>query len=168
MFTDVKYNTLSEIFRQNIWRVNTFVLPLHSQTRNKQIKNLKSGGNSNSAPKKMEKTYKTIVALAGIALINKDGYTVDAATLHPVTSGYAVAVAATQNSFGPEGLAKVVRYVQDHQEVNAFGGWYNSENNQYYYDATIIVESLELAIELGRANDQIAIFDLANCKEIRL
>lgn len=108
------------------------------------------------------------IALANIALVNPDGYTVDARTLQPVTSCYAVAVAATQNSFGPEGLARVIEYVQNHPEVNAFGGWYDSESGQYYYDATIIVDSLEKAIELGRANDQLAIFDLTNCKEIRL
>lgn len=109
-----------------------------------------------------------IAALTVIANTNKDGYTVNAATLQPVTAGYAVAVAATQNSFGSEGLARVVRYAKEHPEVNAFGGWYNSENGKYYYDATIIVEDLEKAIELGRANNQIAIFDLANMQEIRL
>lgn len=116
----------------------------------------------------MNKQTNIILALAAIATANKDGYTVNAQTLEPVTTGYAVAVADTQDSFGPDGLAKVVRYVQDHQEVNAFGGWYNSENGQYYYDATIIVDDLERAIELGRANNQIAIFDLANMREIRL
>lgn len=114
------------------------------------------------------KTYKTILALAGIALINKNGYTVDAQTLEPVTAGYAVAVEATQNSFGGKGLAMVVQYVEQHPEVNAFGGWYNSDNGEYYYDATIIVDDLAKAMDLGRANHQIAIFDLANCKEIRL
>lgn len=109
-----------------------------------------------------------MIALSAIASANKDGYTVNAATLQTVTTGYAVAVKDTQNSFGPEGLANVIRYVENHHEVNAFGGWYNSENGQYYYDATIIVYDLEKALELGRANDQIAIFDLTNCKEIRL
>ena len=109
-----------------------------------------------------------IAALAAIANVNRDGYTVNAATLQPVTAGYAVAVAATQNSFDYEGLKKVVEYAANHPEVNAFGGWYNSENGQYYYDATIIVDSLEHAKELGRANGQIAIFDLNNMQEIRL
>lgn len=116
--------------------------------------------------KKMKTTL--MIALANIALVNPDGYTVNARTLQPVTTGYAVAVAATQNSFGPEGLARVIRYVQNHPEVNAFGGWYDCESGKYYYDATIILDSLEKALELGRANDQLAIFDLANLKEIRL
>lgn len=117
----------------------------------------------------MNKKQTTIlIALANIALANRDGYTVNAATLQPVTSGYAVAVADTQNSFGPEGLATVVKYVENHPEVNAFGGWYNSENGKYYFDATVIVDSLEEAKEIGRINKQIAIFDLANLTEIRL
>lgn len=116
----------------------------------------------------MNKQTALLIALTSIASANKEGYTVDAATLQPVTTGYAVAVADTQNSFGPEGLARVIKYVENHPEVNAFGGWYDSESGQYYYDATIIVDSLEKAIELGRANDQLAIFDLTNMQEIRL
>ena len=82
--------------------------------------------------------------------------------MQPVTKGYAVAVADTQNSFGLEGLANVVKYVSDHPEINAFGGWYNSQNNMYYFDAIVIVEDLAAALELGRINKQIAIYDLAN------
>lgn len=111
---------------------------------------------------------KVLIALAAIAMANKEGFTVDAANLQPVTSGYAVAVADTQNSFGLEGLANVVKYVSEHPNNNAFGGWYNSEDNMYYFDATVIVNDLEAAKELGRVNKQIAIFDLANLKEIRL
>lgn len=115
-----------------------------------------------------KKQTSVLLALAAIATTNKEGYTVNAATLQPVTAGYAVAVADTQNSFGFEGLANVVKYVTEHPEVNAFGGWYNSDNNMYYFDATVIVNDLEAAKELGRANKQIAIFDLANLTEIRL
>ena len=115
-----------------------------------------------------KKQTTVLLALAAIATTNKEGYTVNAATLQPVTTGYAVAVAETQNSFGIEGLANVVQYVSEHSEINAFGGWYNSANNMYYFDATVIVNDLEAAKELGRINNQIAIFDLANLAEIRL
>ena len=115
-----------------------------------------------------KKQASLLLALAAIATTNKEGFTVNAATLQPVTAGYAVAVADTQDSFGFEGLANVVKYFSEHPEVNAFGGWYNSENNMYYFDATVIVNDLEAAKELGRANKQIAIFDLANLTEIRL
>lgn len=115
-----------------------------------------------------KKETSVLIALATIAINNKDGFTVNAANLQPVTKGYAVAVADTQNSFGFEGLVNVVKYVDDHSEINAFGGWYNTENNMYYFDATVIVNDLESAKELGRINKQIAIFDLANLEEIRL
>ena len=115
-----------------------------------------------------KKQTSVLIALATIAMNNKEGYTVNAATLQPVTTGYAVAVADTQNSFSFSGLANVVKYVSVHPEVNAFGGWYNCDNNMYYFDATVIVNDLEAAKELGRINKQIAIFDLANLTEIRL
>lgn len=103
-------------------------------------------------------------ALTAIATTNTDGYTVNAKTLQPITTGYAVAVAATQNSFAPEGLAKVIKYVQDHPEIAAFGGWYNSEDKQFYYDATIIVATKVEAIELARINKQLAFYCLNNGK----
>ena len=115
-----------------------------------------------------KKQTTVLLALAAIATNNKEGFTVNAANLQPVTTGYAVAVADTQNSFGFMGLVNVVKYVTEHPEINAFGGWYNSDNNMYYYDATVIVDDLATAKELGRINNQIAIFDIANLEEIKL
>lgn len=115
-----------------------------------------------------KKETKILVALAAIAIANKDGFTVNAANLQPVKSGYAVAVAETQNSFGLEGLANVIKYVSEHPEINAFGGWYNKENNMYYFDATVIVEDLAAALDLGRMHKQIAIYDLINNLPIEL
>lgn len=116
-----------------------------------------------------------ISSVVAIAAMNPEGFTVNAATLQPVTTGFAVAMKQTQNSFGVEGLAKVANVIEELQasgEMNghtlAFGGWYDSESGLYYYDATVIFEDRSEAIEMGRANDQIAIFDLANLEEIRL
>ena len=114
-------------------------------------------------------------SVAAIAAINPDGFTVNAATLQPVNSGYAVALKRTQNSFGAEGLAKVANVIEELQasgnlngRILAFGGWYDSESGLFYYDATVIYQDREKAIEAGRANEQIAIFDLSNLEEIRL
>lgn len=115
-----------------------------------------------------KKETSILITLATIAINNKEGFTVSATNLQPVKKGYAVAVVDTQNSFGFMGLANVVKYVSEHPEINAFGGWYNSKNNMFYFDATVIVNDLETAKELGRINKQIAIFDLANLEEIRL
>lgn len=116
-----------------------------------------------------------ISSVAAIAAMSPEGFTVDAATLQPVTSGYAVALKCTQNSFGAEGLAKVANVIEELQASGnlngrtlAFGGWHDSESGFYYYDATVIFQDRAEAIEAGRANDQIAIFDLANLEEIRL
>ena len=116
-----------------------------------------------------------ISSVAAIAALNPDGFTVNAANLQPVKSGYAVALKKTQNSFGTDGLSKVANVIaklQNSGNLNsrtlAFGGWYDSESGLYYYDATVIFEDRAEAIEAGRANEQIAIFDLANLEEIRL
>jgi hypothetical protein len=116
-----------------------------------------------------------ISSVAAIAAMSPEGFTVNAANLQPVTTGFAVAMKQTQNSFGAEGLAKVANVIEELQASGnlngrtlAFGGWYDSESGLYYYDATIIFKDRAEAIEAGRANDQIAIFDLANLEEIRL
>lgn len=116
-----------------------------------------------------------ISSVSAIAAMSPEGFTVNAANLQPVTSGYAVALKRTQNSFGAEGLAKVANVIEELQASGnlngrtlAFGGWYDSESGLYYYDATVIFEDRAEAIETGRANEQIAIFDLGKLEEIRL
>lgn len=112
---------------------------------------------------------KTLAAsLATIAAANHAGYTVDACTLEPLTSGYAVAVAATQNSFGPEGLQRVIEYANTHEDITAFGGWLDAKSGLYYYDAVVVCQDLTDAMELARVNKQLAFFDLDNQKEVRL
>lgn len=110
-------------------------------------------------------TAQIITALATIAANNVEGYTVNAHTLQPVASGYVVAVKATQNSFGPDGLRRVVEYQRTHQEIAAFGGWLDSVTGLYYYDACIIVPTMAEAIALAKANEQFAFFCLNNMKE---
>lgn len=116
-----------------------------------------------------------ISTVAAIAAMNPEGFTVNAATLQPVTTGYAVALKRTQNSFGAEGLAKVANVIEELQASGnldgrtlAFGGWHDLKSGLYYYDATVIFEDRAEAIEAGRANEQIAIFDLGKLEEIRL
>lgn len=135
---------------------------------NKTGKNARFADAHTGVEKTGNNTAKVLAALAVIAAQNPEGYTVDAQTLQPVTSGYAVALAATQNNFGPEGLNRVVNYVAAHNDVNAFGGWMDRETGLYYYDATAIVNDLDVALALARENDQLAVFDLNTFAEIRL
>lgn len=117
-----------------------------------------------------------ISTIAAIAAQNPEGYTVSAATLQPITSGYAVGLLVTQDSFGAKGLKKVVDVIDkmqnqgeaSHFDGLAFGGWYNSKNGRYYYDATVIVKDRMEALELAGVNGQLAIYDLDNSDEIRL
>jgi len=105
----------------------------------------------------MKKEIK-IAALAAIAAANPEGFTVNAKTLTPVTSGYAVAVRATQNSFGPEGLSAVVDYAKTDKDITAFGGWLDSESGLYYYDAVVVTDSFARAVALAEREGQIAFF----------
>lgn len=109
----------------------------------------------------------TIKTIAAIAAMNAAGFTINAETLQPVTSGYAVAIRETQNSFGNEGIASVLDAIKA-GKANAIGGWYDEQSGLYYYDATLIVHDREQAIRLGIENDQLAIFDLNTMQEIRL
>ena len=103
-----------------------------------------------------------------LAAVNAAGFTVSANSLQAVNAGFAVAVADTQNSFGPEGAANVAKYINTHPGVNAVGGWHNSANGLYYFDAVIIVSSEEEARRLGKENKQIAIYNLSTGEEIML
>ena len=109
----------------------------------------------------------TIKLIAAIAAMNAAGFTINEETLQPVTSGYAVAIRDTQNSFGESGIATVLKAVSD-GKANAIGGWYDEQSGLYYYDAILVVSDLEQAIRLGVENGQLAIFDLNTMKEIRL
>ena len=116
----------------------------------------------------MKNQVLTFAALQAIASANPDGFTIDKNTMEPITSGFSVAVAQTQNSFNEAGAKRVVKYAKEHEEINAVGGWYNTENSKFYYDAVIVCNTLEEAVNLGRANSQIAIFNLNTLEEIRL
>ena len=116
----------------------------------------------------MEKLLFTFEMLQTVAATFPDGFTCDKNTFQPITKGFAVAVAETQNSFDNVGAAKVAAYVCSHDEINAVGGWFNTDNKKYYYDAVIVVNDLETAKRIGRENKQIAIFNLNTLEEIRL
>lgn len=102
------------------------------------------------------------------AIASPEGFTIDKNTFEPITAGYSVAVKETQNSFGNYGAAKVVSFAAKNDNINALGGWLNTDNNEFYYDAVIVCSTLEEAIRIGRENGQIAVFDLNKLEEVRL
>ena len=98
------------------------------------------------------KKQNLFAALVAIATANAEGFTVDAQTLQPVSKGYAVAVAETQNN----------------KTARAFGGWLDSETGLYYWDAVQIYKTKKAAARAAKRNKQIAFFDLARLVEIRV
>ena len=111
----------------------------------------------------------SIATISAIAAMNPDGFTVSAFTGVTPQAGYAVALKETQNSFGAEGLERVINIIASGQTgATCVGGWLDNETGLYYYDAVAIFQDRAAAIEFGRMNEQIAIFDLLNLKEIRL
>lgn len=105
-------------------------------------------------------------AVKKIASENPDGFTVYIPSLKWVTNGYIVAYKETQDSFGDDGLKRVITHALENNKI--VGGWLNTENQMYYFDSSKVFENREEAIEFGKQNEQIAIFDLNNLIEIRL
>ena len=72
----------------------------------------------------MEQLFEAILKIADA---NPDGFTVDLTTLKKVTKGISVAYLETQDSFGEEGLKRVLNHALMHEKK--VGGWLNEENN---------------------------------------
>ena len=111
----------------------------------------------------MEQLFEAILA---IAKQNPDGFTGDLTTLKKVTKGISVAYLETQDSFGEEGLKRVLNHAEMHEKK--VGGWLNEENQEFYFDSVRIFTNLEEAKRFGRENKQIAIFDISHMRLIKL
>lgn len=116
----------------------------------------------------MKKQQNTVLAISQIAQKNPQGFTVDH-NLRPITNGYSVATKYTQNSFGLTGLAHVVAIAlfQNLERFDGVGGWLNTDNGEYYYDAIKIFNTEAEANFYAWENDQISFFDLTNGIEIK-
>lgn len=99
---------------------------------------------------------------------NPYGFTINIETMKPIEFGICVAYLETQNSFGKQSLQTVINHSLKHNKI--VGGWLNDENNQFYFDSIKIFKNSELekAIEFAKQNEQLAIFDITNLKEIKI
>ncbi|GAA3935472.1 hypothetical protein GCM10022209_32650 [Chitinophaga oryziterrae] len=97
-------------------------------------------------------------ALMCLAEENPNGFTVYVPSLKPVKKGWVVAKIETQNSFGDEGLLKVLKYATG---TTGIVGYWNNEG-VFYWDTVMVFESEIEATEAGIANEQIAIYNIEN------
>jgi len=97
-----------------------------------------------------------------------DGFTVDIRTMNEPAEGISVAYAATQSSHGRHALDAVVSHATAHDGF--VGGWLDPSDSLYYFDSVRIFpeDSLEAAVNFGKANFQKAIFKLSTGEEIVL
>lgn len=115
-----------------------------------------------------------IPSLVELIRNNPDGYTVSSETYEPVLGGYSVAPLKEAEIIVGKNLPEEVLldYLQDNKDIARavgnpvyLGGWLDSDSGQYYLDNTLIVPTLEDALYIAEAAEQLAIFDLNN-KEV--
>lgn len=97
-----------------------------------------------------------IKRLLEIADENPDGFTVYLKDLSPVKSGWSVALRETQNSFGIQGLMKVIEVATE--KTGIVGGW--TSDGKLWWDAVQIFTDEKEATEFGISNEQIAIYNI--------
>ena len=97
-----------------------------------------------------------IAGLKNIATQNSNGFTVLLSDLTPVTKGWIVAMKETQNSFGDEGLERVLKIALKTSKV--IGGW--KQGRKWYWDASRIFDTEKDATKAGIENEQIAIYNI--------
>lgn len=106
----------------------------------------------------------TFNKVKAIAQANKEGFTISLLDFQTPKKGFCVAMNLTQNHFGDDGLKKVLEVAKN--STFLVGGWF--DENQFYYDCIMLVEDLQTALKLAKANKQLAIFDLGQQRVIYL
>ena len=87
-----------------------------------------------------------------------DGFTLDLNTMRQPTEGLIVSYKATQNSFDRKSIPAVIKHARAHN--NLVGGWYNPEEDKYYFDSnrSFPEDSLAAAVEFARENEQHTVY----------
>ena len=106
---------------------------------------------------------------------NPDGFTVSS-TIQPVEGGIVVAPIKDAEIIAGNNIPlEVLReYVNNAKDLSSIfnrevflGGWFNTQDQQYYLDNVLIVPDKEEALYIADAAEQIAIFDLNTFEETR-
>ena len=97
-----------------------------------------------------------------------DGFTLDVRKMTEPREGISVAYWATQDSHGRQALEAVVSHATTHDGF--VGGWLDPSDSLYYFDSVRLFpeDSLEAAVNFGKANFQKAIYKLSTGEEIIL
>lgn len=114
----------------------------------------KQGGATPS--NRIENMNKLVMRVWEHSLKNPEGFTLSLETLKPVTVGYCVAYAETQNSFGLESLEAVINHALEHERI--VGGW--EDEGLYYFDSVRVFQDENEARAFAEANKQIGYYDL--------
>lgn len=113
---------------------------------------------------KKQTPNKMLFEILEIAINNPQGFTLSLPSLEPITDGIIVSYIETQDSFGIEGLKRAVEHAMAHDQV--IGGW--QFEGKFYFDSNKVFTNLDEAMEFGRSQKQIAIFDLTEQRLIKL
>ena len=101
---------------------------------------------------------------------NRQGLTIDVAGNMPEHKGYVISVPKYGKVFDLNkddfDIVQLYKEYQNHFESSMywFGFWFDS--GKLYVDYNIIIQDLPRVVKLGKALNQLAIFDLTNQKEI--
>lgn len=101
-----------------------------------------------------------------IAQQNPKGFTYSFFKETFVKEGFIVAFEDTQNSHDFSSLDKIIEHAENNCGI--IGGWLNTEDGKYYFDSCKVIYDKAEAIEFGKAQNQIAIFDMTTKQEIKL
>ncbi len=114
-----------------------------------------------------------LAALAAALTVSDGGFTIDLVTGADVVEGYAVSVDPYWERIydRPVTADDLVRYLADKDRAAALpgrvlGGWNDPDTGRIFLDVSVVVSTLDAALELGRASRQDAVFDLSGGKSI--
>ena len=96
-----------------------------------------------------------------------DGFTLSLDSLRQPTKGIVVSYYDTQNMFDKKNIPAVIKHARAHN--NLVGGWYNAEENKYYFDSNRLFpeDSLAAALAFARKNHQHTVYDFGKGINIR-
>ena len=108
------------------------------------------------------------------AAIRERGATIDPNSHKRRSTGFAVSpYKSREYQAASVSLAKFFAFRRVNKDLldlpnHYVGLWFDTDSNRWFYDVVIVVNTRDEAERIGREADQLAIFWLDECKEIRL